>query len=694
MSVVDSVTSRCIAIAARRWPADIRADQAAEWGAELHAMANDPGTGRLTRAIRRLRFAVSLASSPPVEDENGVPRGWRELLPAWGRLLWPSLVLIGMGMATGTVSFIVQWIGGTIGRLAFGDPAEAAAFGDTVWGALAVGFAVTAIGAFLFGWIGTAVSRRLTLVGAPRTAWRRVLAALGAVALFGAGNTLAAVLSGSVNTVDRFGFGLWIAVCAAVSVGAVFIARGGMRWVARILGVAGGLLLLDVLAVELGVRYAATMIENGSGVDTATVPAEFVDMATAPLWFPLSLSAPPPFLFWGDDYTSAAAVGDIGLALSGTMPTYLLGMVFLVGYTVRSARAPLPIPSATRARAGSRPRPLPRRPRYAALAGAVAALGVWAFTVAFTTSWVEPLEGDPEFMIWGFELRLAAILLAMLALAYALIGRGRPLVPALFGGVALLATDLILDANPIPDPTAFAVALAMAAGVSSGVWSLTLALAVSRPDAGTARRGQVLIALLASYAAPVVLFQMNWADSEEFATTPPALPIGTAVVTGALAALGMTAAVTARVKTMPRWKAAVLIAAPALLLAGISLAGGTEATYPLLFAGSLAAPMFLLAFTVIRWDPARRPALRITLLAVAVPPAMAVQVVATYMGVYFGLPLSDPLLKAAGIGLPHDGLPIFVGAMLIGVPIAIIAARRTVPPPKAVPVRVGELTPG
>ena len=694
MSLVDGVTARCLAIAARRWPADIRADQAAEWGAELHAMTNDPGAGRLTRALRRLRFAVSLASSPPVEDENGVPRGWREFLPAWGRLLWPSLVLIGIGATAGTAAFALQRIGSTLGQLAFGDASDADAATSTVWGSLAVGFAVTALGAFLFGWFGTAVSRRLALVTAPRTAWRRTLAALGAVALVGFGHTFAVVLTGGLAFHDWFGFTLWIAVCAAVSVGAVFIARGGMRWIARILGVAGGLLLLDLLAVELGVRYAGTLV-LGAPTPETTVPTEYLDMALATLWFPLSLATPPPFLFWSEDYSTAAAAGDVAMGLSGTMTTYLIAMVFLVGYTVRSARATLRVPSLSTvpAAAPARTRPVPRRPRYAALAGAGAALGVWAYTVAFTTSQVEPLEADPEFMIWGFELRLAAILLAMLALAYALIDRGRPLVPAVLGGIVLLTTDLVLDANAIPDPTAFAVALAIAAGVWSGVWSLALSLSVSKPDASSARRGQVLIALLASYAAPVVLFQMNWPDTEEGGATPPALRIGTAVVTAALAALGMTAAATARVRPPSRVKAAVLIAVPAVLLAGISLAGGTEATYSLMFAGSLALPLLLVAFTVVRWDRTRRPVLRVALLVVLTLPAMVLQVAATYMGIYFGLPLTDPLMNAAGIGMPHDGLPIFVGTMLYAIPITIIAARRTAPPPKTVPARVGELTP-
>lgn len=155
----------------------------------------------------------------------------------------------------------------------------------------------------------------------------------------------------------------------------------------------------------------------------------------------------------------------------------------------------------------------------------------------------------------------------------------------------------------------------------------------------------------------------------------------------------MTAAATARVRPLSRVKAGVLIAIPAVVFGGIGLAGGTEPTYPLMYAGSLAFPLALVAFTVVRWDRTRRPVLRIALLVVAFPLTMAVQTAASYMGIYFGLPLSDPLMNAAGIGLPHDGLPILIGSMIYGVPAAILAARRTAPPPKAEPARVGQLTP-
>ncbi|MEV0645867.1 hypothetical protein AB0I28_11455 [Phytomonospora sp. NPDC050363] len=694
MSLVDGVAGHCLEFAARRWPADIRDEQRAEWRAELHAMSADPGSGRLARTVRSLRFALSLAAAPPVEDENGVPRGWREFLPAWGRTLWPALVLVAMGMASGILASFVAVTGGFIGRLAFGD---GSGYGDSraaVAGKIAVGIVVCAAGAFLLGWFGTVVSRRLALVPAPRTAPRRAAAALGAVALVALGAALGVAWKGQAGWHDWFGFVLWTVVCAAVAVGAVFIARGGMRWLARILGIVGGLILLDLVAVEIGVRWATTPVEGAqTGVETM-VPADLVDMAAAPLWFPLALGSHDPSLFNAPEWTTTAVTGEIGSALSGTMTTYLLALVFIVGYTVRTALAVLTVPATIAATpTPARRRTIPLRPRLAALAGTTAALAVWAWTVSFTASAIEPRVDHPELLVWGFELRLASILLAMLALAFALNGRGRPLVPAFAGGTALLIADIVLSANDIPDPTTFAVAAALAAGTAWTVWWLSQALAGTGPDAASARRGQVLIALLASYAAPLVFLQTTSMDSGGSAHSPDALRVGTAVVAAAMIGLGMVAATSARVRPLARVRRALLVGLPTVLFAGIGLAAGGESAGFLVAAGCLALPMLVIAYNVVRWDRVRRPGLRAAAVAVLFVPAMAVQMAAVLAGVYLGgVALTGPLMEAAGTGIGHDGVPFFLGSMIFGVPLAIAFTRKVAPPPHVRAVRVGRLT--
>ncbi|HWS32129.1 MAG TPA: hypothetical protein VN408_05225, partial [Actinoplanes sp.] len=71
--ILTRLTRWALLAAARRWPADIRAELHAEWQAEVTYLEGQPGT-----AGRRLGFALSLLTSPPVRDAAGVPRGWAE----------------------------------------------------------------------------------------------------------------------------------------------------------------------------------------------------------------------------------------------------------------------------------------------------------------------------------------------------------------------------------------------------------------------------------------------------------------------------------------------------------------------------------------------------------------------------------------------------------------------------------------
>lgn len=58
------LVTACLRTAIHRWPAGQRDERMREWAAELHVMDD----------WSRLRFAWSLAWSPPIDD-NGVPRG-------------------------------------------------------------------------------------------------------------------------------------------------------------------------------------------------------------------------------------------------------------------------------------------------------------------------------------------------------------------------------------------------------------------------------------------------------------------------------------------------------------------------------------------------------------------------------------------------------------------------------------------
>jgi hypothetical protein len=75
MTTVDRLTRWCLARAARRWPASLRDDMHAEWLAELAALEAETGSAK-----RRLGFAVSLLTAPPIRDASGAPHGWGESL--------------------------------------------------------------------------------------------------------------------------------------------------------------------------------------------------------------------------------------------------------------------------------------------------------------------------------------------------------------------------------------------------------------------------------------------------------------------------------------------------------------------------------------------------------------------------------------------------------------------------------------
>jgi hypothetical protein len=215
MTLIDKVAGRLLEQAARRWPGDM----AREWRAELAMMRDEP-------AIRRLRFAVSLAVSPV----DAVPRA-----EAWARSLAGAAgVTLLAGMLVNAVHVVQHRAGG------------GAAAG--VW-----------VAAGLLVWRLARRSRASVLA---RTA------AIG-VALFGF------LLAG--NRVAVMPYMGWRDVVPAVLVwslltGFFAYAVGRARSVA--LAVLGGFITVDLAAIAGSARAA-----SGLGVGPASAPA----------WFPLAL---------------------------------------------------------------------------------------------------------------------------------------------------------------------------------------------------------------------------------------------------------------------------------------------------------------------------------------------------------------------------------------------------------------------
>src|SRR5690349_15012056 len=109
--ILTRLTRQALRLAARRWPADLREDLHREWLAELAHLEARPGT-----AGKRLRFAISLLTSPPVRDAAGVPRGWAEARPALSpaaALMLTALLGIGVGALARPLA---QLVFGVLGR--------------------------------------------------------------------------------------------------------------------------------------------------------------------------------------------------------------------------------------------------------------------------------------------------------------------------------------------------------------------------------------------------------------------------------------------------------------------------------------------------------------------------------------------------------------------------------------------------
>lgn len=67
MSAADRFAEALLRLAARRWPAEVRVEQAREWAAELRALRSEPGQGGVRMAAHPLtafgRGTISLATA-------------------------------------------------------------------------------------------------------------------------------------------------------------------------------------------------------------------------------------------------------------------------------------------------------------------------------------------------------------------------------------------------------------------------------------------------------------------------------------------------------------------------------------------------------------------------------------------------------------------------------------------------------
>ncbi|NES29355.1 hypothetical protein GCE86_17555 [Micromonospora terminaliae] len=245
--------------AARRWPAELRAELVREWDAELHVLA-EGGERR-----RMLRFAASLAvgrAGAPVVDRTVLHRRLRRT--ARVLLLTPPacvavvvLAVVVMRLAFGALELRVEWA--TAAQL-------------PLWSGLTAG-----AGAGL-ALLVTRAARRTVRTGPLATA-------LGVVLPIGL--TVAVVLTALAGRDDRGvpgtvpGLLLWLALLVPALWGAGILARRGRTRLAWAVGLLGALVAADA-AVVLAVVSAIPGAPVGPVADGS--PPDAVDRVSAPLW--------------------------------------------------------------------------------------------------------------------------------------------------------------------------------------------------------------------------------------------------------------------------------------------------------------------------------------------------------------------------------------------------------------------------
>ncbi|MEV1316599.1 hypothetical protein AB0J14_11010 [Micromonospora arborensis] len=298
-----------LALAARRWPADVRDDLRREWAAELHVLAE---TGSWTKM---LGYAVSLAVSragAPLVDRRLMHQRARRTAAA---LLLSPIACVGIVVGGAAALFRMQvWQTGAN----WSDQAL-----TLLWTATTVALAV------LLAVLAARWARHTALDGPLRIALG-VMLPIGAVAV-----PLLYVIYPEDLPRAVPGLLLWLAGLAlALWAAASLAARDRLRaawWV----GVLGALAAAD-LAVILAVFDAAWAGVGGGPVAGATA-MDSVDRISAPLWLFVAwtdwnIGLPRPTISWGifEIITNHVAMEPM---------VYLAFMPYALAYTIRAGRS-------------------------------------------------------------------------------------------------------------------------------------------------------------------------------------------------------------------------------------------------------------------------------------------------------------------------------------------------------------------
>ncbi|HZE40646.1 MAG TPA: hypothetical protein VE172_17725 [Stackebrandtia sp.] len=673
MTAIDRLTDEFLKLAARRWPADVRDERRREWSAEIYYLRHDSGRSRSGRAWAQLRYAFSLAASPPVGDENRVPRGWRELLPRLGRRLWPVAAMFGMGV----ICRIIGWMLPNVIITATA-PAPGAGFSDRFAPlSIVAGMTVLAVEVGLFCWLGVLVGRRLPLIpgsGGPLAHARS--AAVATIAL-GAGALAVDAIAqspfiGDPNVIIKWTWLyaplIWAIAFWPVPWLAVTLTRRGGPRVGRLGAALAG-------SAVLGLTIAATLVIDPS--DRTVYPDQ------------------------ANTFSRLMSNMDV-------LAPLVIASGFVLWYAITSRRA-TPLESVARPPLSVAGREFPRHRAIVGLSCVVLGLAVWAVDLAYATpeGVRQEMVAESQFVFWASELRHASILVIGLGLALALVGRGRPMPAATVAGAALLTTDTIMDAANREGWRGLVGAVAIGGCVVATAWWLGRTLQIAPPDAARVRRAYIGIAVTAAMCAPVILVQSS---KPEGSAAPVVFPASTTTITVTMAAIAGVCAQAARRRQTRTRDTYLVLAIPVVLLGAAGAASGTAvidiferfnlgAFNMGAFGAFLCVPFSVYTVAVIWWERVRRPATAAVIWGLIGLTGVAVTLAAILVfGITLSFLIAAPLMRLQGAGYPADGGAVLPGMFILAVTCAVVTAFRMVRSPRSwpssSPTTVAEASPG
>ncbi|MEU8375020.1 hypothetical protein AB0C22_18095 [Micromonospora sp. NPDC048894] len=608
MGFVDRLIAACLRTAARRWPVSQRDDMAREWVAEVAMLRQRRGTG-----WRRMAFAASLAVTPLTFDESGAPRGSWEWMRAGATLRTMARVAMAGAFGYG-LALVVREMVTSLPELV---PAD-----DT-------GFLIGRL--FHAGVTAAVVMVYAVLVG--RWAGRRVAPEPGPAGSLGAAASVVVPLAVPMPYV--LAELTYEPLVVSVAMAAVWAVTTGLLVVTGIRGARIWPVVAVPVAVVLPPVVGVLLSQGVPGVPMFLLPDQLAGVGLFLL--PWTVCA---VVFGRAVVRRWSAPAEDGLA----------------------SRASAAVPAVAVPAAG--PRVTVVRVVLTVLAAAAAL--VWAIGMTVWQPLSEPTDGaiGENNTYWARELRWSALIAIVLSLVVQVRGDRRATRGVLFGGVAGLAADIVLDQLDLTSSatTGLAVAAVSVAVVACAV--IGAAAVVPRPPV------LLTVAIVAAVLSAITTQTESPTDGE------PGLNLGSAAAGSLLAAVAVLAAVRAA-GTVSRWRAAATVAAVLLAAAGPWL---VRLRYPQPVDGRFHGVLLALAlalFAVVMLAGSRprtarqwlRPMVALAVAAVAIP---ALIVPLTYLSIL--LPVGSLFTAMAGSPPVNSADQDTIGA-LIAVVVGLVVAR-------------------